>query len=243
MLSDIKPSIVDSIPRSAMAIGAHPDDAELHAGGTLAKWSRLGCVVTAVVCTDGGAGSADRNLTPSEVAERRTLEQQAAAHDLGVRSLIMLRHADGALEDTPEFRGALVELIREHKPEVVLTHDPHTRHHFLHRDHRIAGRAALDAAYPYARDHLHYPQQIARGLSTHRVDRCLLWDTDEPNTLINISTTIDTKAQALQRHASQLTGIIGDADPAQWLRERSREAACGVDIECAEAFRLLQAPR
>ena len=194
--------IVDGVPDRAMAIGAHPDDVELGAGGTLAKWSGLGVVVTVVVCTDGAAGSADRNLTSRAVVDLRKKEQEAAARELGVRNLAMLGYPDGRLEDTGEFRGWLVELIREHRPDIVLSHDPHTHSRFIHRDHRIAGQVALDAIYPFARDHLHYPDHITRGLSAHRVDQCLLWDTDEPNAIVDVSGTLEIKARALRRHAS-----------------------------------------
>ncbi len=154
----------------------------------------------------------------------------------------MLGYADGGLEDTEQFRGALVELIREQRPEVVLSHDPFTRDRFIHRDHRVTGRVALDAVYPYARDPLHYPDQIAHGRSVHRVDRCLLWDTDQPNAIVDISSTLTVKAAALAKHASQIGGIMGGADPIEWLRKHSREAVAGFDFACGEVFRLMQAP-
>lgn len=234
--------VIDRVPKRVMAIGAHPDDVELGAGGTLAKWLELGSVVTMVVCTDGGAGSAHRDQTSRAVVECRRREQQAAARELGVQLVVPLGYADGGLEDTAAFRGAVVELIRQHQPDVVLSHDPQTRSRFVHRDHRIAGQIALDAIYPYARDPLHYPEHIARGLSVHRVGQCLLWDTDEPNAVVDISGKLEVKGQALRQHVSQLRGILGDADPVEWLRERSREAASGLDFTDAEVFRLLQAP-
>ena len=235
-------NIIDGVPDTVMAIGAHPDDVELGAGGTLARWSQLGAVVTVVVCTDGGAGSPHPGMAPKAVTECRRKEQKAAADDLGVRHLVMLGNADGGLQDSNDFRGALVELVREHRPEVVLTHDPHARNRFIHRDHRITGQVALDAIYPYARDPLHYPHQITAGLCVHRVDRCLLWDSDNPNAIIDIAATLETKGQALGRHASQLNGIVGDTNPVAWLRQRGREAAAGSGFSSGEAFRLLEAP-
>jgi len=242
MLSKNAIKIMNQVPERVMAIGAHPDDVELGAGGTLAKWSGRGSLVTIVVCTDGAAGNENHDLTSTAVAKRRQMEQQAAADCLGVRYLVQLGYADGGLEDTTEFRSALVELMRQHRPDIVLSHDPQTRSRFVHRDHRIAGQVTLDAIYPYARDHLHYPQQIARGLSTHRVDQCLLWDTDEPNAVVDISGTLNIKGESLRQHASQLGGILRGADLVEWLRERSRAAASGFDFTDGEAFRLLQAP-
>jgi LmbE family N-acetylglucosaminyl deacetylase len=242
MISDSTINVIERVPERVMAIGAHPDDVELEAGGTLAKWSRLGSVITLVVCTDGGAGSRNRDVDMDAVVKRRRQEQTAAADCLGVQHVVMLEYPDGGLEDCTEFRGALVRLIREHRPDVVLSHDPRTSNRFIHRDHRITGQVTLDAIYPYARDHLHYPQQIAEGLSVHRVSECLLWDTDAPNVVVDISDDLEFKARALEQHASQLRGILGDTDPINWLRKRSEESAAGFNFADAEAFRSLHAP-
>src|SRR5690606_25503602 len=54
------------VPASAMTVGAHPDDAEFGAGGTLARWAAAGCEVTIVVLTDGSKGTWDESLTTAE---------------------------------------------------------------------------------------------------------------------------------------------------------------------------------
>ena len=234
--------IVSEIPQRALVIAAHPDDAELSAGGTIGKWSRLGCAVTIVVCTDGAAGSAEHDADARRVAARRRAEQEAAATEIGARHLVLLDNPDGGLEETADFRGAIVGLIREHQPEVVLSHDPYARDRLIHRDHRIAGQVTLDAVYPFARDHLHYPEQVAAGLSVCRVDRCLLWDADHPNAVVDISSALDDKSNSLQRHTSQIAGIMGAADPNEWLRDRGRAVAAEFAFEFGESFRMLHAP-
>lgn len=242
MISDSTMNVIERVPKRVMAIGAHPDDVELEAGGTLAKWSRLGSLITLVVCTGGGAGSRNLYADMDAVVKRRRQEQKAAADCLGAQHVVMLEYPDGGLEDSAEFRGSLVRLIREHRPDVVLSHDPRTSDRFIHRDHRIAGQVTLDAIYPYARDHLHYPQQIAEGLSVHRVSECLLWDTDAPNAVVDISGSLECKSRALEQHASQLHGIVGDADPVDWLRKRSEASAADFNFTDGEAFRVLESP-
>src|SRR6266542_6045929 len=74
-----KLEIVTDVPDSAMVIFAHPDDAEIGSGGVVAKWVAAGCAVTYVLCTNGDSGTADRSLTPDELAKRRAGEQRAAA--------------------------------------------------------------------------------------------------------------------------------------------------------------------
>lgn len=234
--------IFASIPPRVMAVGAHPDDVEIGAGGSLAKWSAMGSIVTIVVCSDGGAGSPERDTQPSEIAVRRKSEQCAAAEVLGVRRVEMLGLPDGGLEDTREFRESLVRLIREHRPEVILSHDPFVRAQLVHRDHRIAGQVVLDAVYPYARDHLHYPEHLANGLQPHRVASCLLWESDDPDVVVDVTQTLAIKTRALEHHASQLTGIVGTSDPSSWLGRRSREAAADFEFRDGESFRKLDAP-
>ena len=68
-----------TVGASALAIGAHPDDVEFGAGGTLARWAEAGTRVTMLVMTDGSKGSWDPNADPADLAARRTAEQQAAA--------------------------------------------------------------------------------------------------------------------------------------------------------------------
>ena len=72
------------IPKSAMVIIAHPDDAEFATAGTVAAWTKAGCQVTYVVCTDGNAGSHEPGITREKLAEIRRAEQRAASAALGV---------------------------------------------------------------------------------------------------------------------------------------------------------------
>ncbi|HJR02404.1 MAG TPA: PIG-L family deacetylase, partial [Methylomirabilota bacterium] len=100
--SDRKLEIVTEVPESAMVVFAHPDDAEIGSGGVIATWVAAGCDVSYVLCTNGDAGTADRDLTPTELAHKRAHEQRAAADFMGVRHVEMLGYPDGRLEDTRE---------------------------------------------------------------------------------------------------------------------------------------------
>jgi LmbE family N-acetylglucosaminyl deacetylase len=122
-----------------MIIAPHPDDAEFGIAGTVARWTDEGKDVVYVICTNGNKGSDDPEMHPSMLAEIRETEQLAAAAVLGVKEVVFLREEDQSLEDTPEFRKALVRLIRKYKPEFVASTDPYRRY-LWHRDHRIAGR-------------------------------------------------------------------------------------------------------
>ena len=108
--TDRKLEIVTQVPESAMVVFAHPDDAEIGSGGVIARWVAAGCDVTYVLCTNGDAGTADRNLAPVELAQNRAHEQRAAADFMGVRHVEMLGYPDGYLEDTREFLGGIADI-------------------------------------------------------------------------------------------------------------------------------------
>lgn len=186
-----------------MVVNAHPDDAEFGCGGTIARWAGGGREVVYVVCTNGDRGSSDPEMTSERLAAIRVKEQRAAAAALGVKEVIFLGYPDGGLEDTGAFREQLVRLIRKHRPEIVLTSNPHRRP-FQHRDHRIVGTVTLDAVFPYARDRLYYPEHEAAGLATHKVREVYLWGTDEPDIVIDITGVMDKKLAALRCHVTQV---------------------------------------
>ena len=226
-----------------MAVCAHPDDVEISAGATLAKWIDNGCLVTLVVCSDGAAGSAVDSVGRSHVAAARRREQESAAELLGVRHLEMQGLPDGGLEDTQDFRGEIVRAIRQYQPETILTHDPHARDRFVHRDHRIVGMAVQDAIYPYARDPLHFPQHSRDGLRPHKAKELLLWESDAPNSIVDVTGFVSKQAACLSQHQSQLAGLIGDLSALEWLSERGSAAADNRAFEHGETYRRIAAPK
>jgi len=220
-----------------MVVSPHPDDAEIGAGGTIASWVKQGREVLYVVCTNGDKGSSDPNMTSETLAQIRQQEQREAAKILGVSKVIFLGYPDGGLEDTPAFRGELVRLIRKHRPDVVLTTDPY-RKYLWHRDHRVAGIVTMDAIFPYARDRLSYPEQIAEGLTPHRVREVYFWGSEEPDTFIDVDETFSLKLAALSCHASQV------GQHAEILKQRieDRDSKIGQSqgVPVAEAFRRIE---
>jgi Uncharacterized proteins, LmbE homologs len=99
-----------------MVITAHPDDSEFGAGGTIAKLTREGKIVTYCILTNGNKGSSDRTMTPERLAQIREEEQKNAARVLGVDIVDFLGFPDGELEDTRESRMAVAAAIRRHRP-------------------------------------------------------------------------------------------------------------------------------
>jgi len=143
-------------PVRALAIAAHPDDVEFGCGATLAKWSRDGCVVNHLVCTDGSKGTWDPGADTAQLVVTRQREQRAASSALGATGeVVFLGWPDGELSSDLRQRWEVAYWIRRLRPDVVLGHDPWKRYR-LHPDHRHAGFLTCDGVVA-ARDPHFFP--------------------------------------------------------------------------------------
>jgi LmbE family N-acetylglucosaminyl deacetylase len=220
---------------SALVIFAHPDDAEFMCGGTVAAWAKEGTEVHYCVVTDGSAGSNDPEITREQLSPIREREQRAAAEILGVSSVTFLGFRDGELEVNLETRRAVTRVVRRHRPEVILAPDPSRlwfgNGYINHWDHKQAGTLALCAVMPDAPSRPQFPELLEEGLEPFEVPN--LWlGSDEADTYVDITKTIDLKLEALFAHASQ---EVEDAEG--WVRERARELGRQHGVEYAEAYR------
>jgi len=222
-----------------MVISPHPDDVDFGCSGTIARWSRMGVDITYVICTSGDKGS-DHPLDSEALSALREQEQLAAAKVVGVGKVVFLRLKDGELENNREFRRILVRVLREHRPDVVLSMDPANNRfenaYVSHSDHRAAALAVFDAIYPAARNRNFFPELLEEGLLPHAVNRMYFFGTAEPNTWIDITETIETKIAALRAHKSQV-GEFEDLDA--WVRERFGQLGKKKGLAYAEIFRYL----
>ena len=129
----------DSKPLRIIAFGAHPDDAELKAGGVAALWAEQGHQVKFVAMTNGDVGHFKEGGGP--LAQRRLAEVQECARLLGIETEVLDIH-DGELMPSLENRRKVVTLIREWQADIVLFHRPYD----YHPDHRYTGVLVQDAA-------------------------------------------------------------------------------------------------
>ncbi len=224
-----------------LAIFAHPDDAEIAAGATLAKWAAAGRPVHLLILTNGDRGSGDATRDRAELAETRAVETLAAARVLGLAGVTILDVHDGELANTPEVRAQVVRRIRELRPATVVSCDPTAwffdNRYFNHADHRRAGEIALDAAYPAAGNPHFDADQLAEGLEPHDVADVWLGWTNEPNHDEDVTGHLETKVAALAAHASQLAEGIRFFE--EELGKDAREAGERLGVEHAERFRVL----
>jgi len=224
---------------SILAIAAHPDDIESWCAGTLALAIDAGARVRLLLVNSGDKGSNDPAAGAGEVAARREREAREAAQILGIAEVAFLRYPDGEVEDSRALRGDLAAALRRYRPAALFTHDPEKPEppYLSHRDHRVVGRAALDAAYPLARDRLSFPEQAQQGLSPHTVDEAWLFASAGADAFVDISAGLERKIAARLAHQSQTSDA--EALRAGW-RERASRIGAPAGLACAEAFTVLR---
>ena len=196
-----------------LVVTAHPDDVDFGAAGSVAGWVAEGHEVAYCLCTSGDAGEAPADLPRSEVAALREREQRAAAAVVGVTDLTFLHHADGRLEATLELRRDISRVIRQVRPERVVSQSPERvweRVYASHPDHLAAGEATMAAVYPDARNAYAHVELLAEGLEPWTVSELYvmgLRSSGAEAVYVDITASLDKKVAALRAHASQTASM------------------------------------
>jgi LmbE family N-acetylglucosaminyl deacetylase len=212
-------------PQRILVVLAHPDDPEFFCGATIARWTAAGHTVVYWLLTCGDKGASDPAVVPDELCNTRFSEQRAAAAVLGVTEVNFLGYPDGHLVADLALRKDITRIIRQEKPDVLVTCDPQTLfvgdNRVNHPDHRAAGQAALDAVFPAAGNPLYFPELLhGENLQPHSVREVWVAGTLDPNVRMEATDLWETKIQALYKHASQ----IGEPQ-ALYQRMRSRHTS------------------
>jgi LmbE family N-acetylglucosaminyl deacetylase len=190
----------------ALVITAHPDDVDFGAAGTVANLTDAGAAVTYCLVTDGEAGGFDESIERTRMAAIRREEQTKAAAEVGVTDLVFLGHCDGVVEFSMELRHELSRVIRQVRPQVVITQSPQINVGSVygsHADHVATGQAAWAAVYPDARNPFAFPELLTSGLEPWTVDEIWLMLAAEATHTVDITDQIERKLRALRCHESQ----------------------------------------
>jgi LmbE family N-acetylglucosaminyl deacetylase len=198
--------LADTQVERALVIVAHPDDAEFWAGGTIAAWSDAGITTTYLILTDGDAGGVDQ--TPrADIPRIRRTEQRAAANILGVSDVQFLGWAEGTIAQSPQARAELVRVIRQVRPQRLMTWSPEWAwdrfRTSCHVDHRTTGELALTATYPDAGNPFAHPHLLDEHLEPWTVAEIWLLNAPTPTHHVEVTDQFDRKIRALRAHASQ----------------------------------------
>jgi len=236
----------ESAPVCVLVVLAHPDDPEFFCGGTLALWAQQGREIEYCLLTRGDKGADDAETDPVALAHLREAEQRAAAAVLGVRQVRFLDLPDGYLTPDLTLRKQVVRVLRQARPDIVVTCDPTnffpSDRYINHPDHRAAGQATLDAVFPAAGSALFFPELMRdEGLAPHKVRQVYVAMPQTPNTLVDVTAFIERKIAALREHRSQ---IPDQAGLEARIRERLLDPASPPDApRYVERFRLIDLGR
>ncbi len=208
-----------------MCIGAHPDDVEIGMGATVAKMVRQGLDVVVVDLTDG-------EPTPRGTHETRMAEAALAARALGVTTRVTLGFTNRELMDTVEARTALATLVREHRPAVLFAPYPVD----AHPDH-VAAAAIAEAARFYAKfvktdmaGEPHKPAHLYHYWAVH------LRLVAKPSFIVDVSDTLDAKADALSRYVSQFGADTANAGVPAWVAGQASAWGALIGTAAGEPF-------
>jgi LmbE family N-acetylglucosaminyl deacetylase len=186
-----------------LVVVAHPDDIDFGGAGTVATWTKAGIEVHYCIVTDGQAGGFEPDRDRAEIPTVRRAEQATAAGHVGVRDVHFLGYVDGTVEPTTDLVRDITRLIRQVRPQRLLTQSPErwwARLHVSHPDHLATAEATVRAFYPAAGNPFAFPE-----LTEEAWDVGELWMMEHPesNHWVDITDTMDQKIAALMSHTSQ----------------------------------------
>ncbi len=219
-----------------MTIVAHPDDAELGAGGTLMRWRHEGARIAMVELTAGQLGTRG---TP----EQRWKEAMTAAQLLKPVSRLCLGWEDGFFAENPENLKTLIDVIRRYQPKLVITNALSDRHPDHSRAAQIVERAAWLSGL--RKIVTHYPPHRPRRILFMIQDR---WQT--PSIVVDISDYWEAKLRLISAYRSQFFREVEDKEPETYLTRptffphleaRAREMGHFIGVAYGEGF-VIQGP-
>jgi len=204
-----------------LVAGAHPDDPELAAGGTIARYTDLGHEVVCLYLTRGEMGKLNEPKTPQETAQIRSAECEKACVILGARPLFA-GQIDASTEVSPARYDAFGKLIAAVKPDVVFTHFPLDPH----RDHRTTALLVYDAWLKAAKPFELYYFEVKTGLQSSLF---------RPTLYVDITATEERKKKACYVHSHGEQVYTGWTDVMNRFR--------GLECRCKYAEAFVHHPR
>lgn len=221
-----------------LAIGAHPDDCDLKAGGVAIMYASLGHTVQFVSVTNGDAGH--HEMGGGALAKRRREEARRAGRAAGIEYLVLDNH-DGELEPTLANRRQIIRLIREFRPDLIMTHRPND----YHPDHRYTSQLVQDAAFMVT------VPNVVSDTPHMEVNPVIMYFSDKfqkpgpfsPDVVIDIGPVMGRKVEMLHQHTSQFYewlpfngGYLGEVPSEEgerlaWLTGRMQERFANPDDE------------
>lgn len=226
--------------KRVLVVGAHPDDIEFGAAGTIALWTDQGWDVRYLIATRGQRGAQDPHADLDAVGRVREEESRKAAAICGVNHVTFLDYRDAEVTYGPDLLRDLARQFRLHRPHRLVALNPDvmvSRRWLNHPDHRAVALATLDTVLTGGTTGAIYPElALHEGLPPWRgLQDVWVMGPGEGDTAVDITASIDRKIAAIEAHRSQ----IGDWDVASAVRNWRSEAGAAHGYTYAETFRVI----
>jgi LmbE family N-acetylglucosaminyl deacetylase len=205
-----------------LGIGAHPDDLEILCGGTLAKYSSLGHNIIIAIVTDGSAGST--KISVEELRKIRKLEAENSVKLINAE-FFWLNEPDELFFENKETRFKIIDLIRQVKPDLIITHAPSD----YHPDHQAVSNAVLNASFVSSLPNIQSKHPVHELICPIYYMDTLAGVNFQPSDYVDITDFFKLKIQMLSKHASQV----------EWLKDHDAIDILDL-IETAAKFRGYQ---
>lgn len=228
----------DSAWKRVLCIVAHPDDLEYGTSAAVADWTRRGIEVSYLLLTSGEAGM---QRSPEEVGPLRSAEQRKACEQVGVSDLTILGYPDGMLEYSLPLRRDIARVIRQRKPDVVVTStwDVEAFGGLNQADHRAAGLAIVDAVRDADNTWVFRELADDEGLPKWHTKAILVAGTGSDTHAVEVSREqVDAAVRSLESHEAYLADLPGHPKPAEFIPHILREEGKALGVEYAVAFRV-----
>lgn len=221
-----------------LAIQPHYDDNDISAGGTLAALAAAGAELHYLTMSNDLVGVIDDSWSDEESTKRLRDDQRRAGKIVGVKNQYWLGYPDAGRYDYFDVRRDMIKHIRMVRPDVVFTMDPWMAYE-AHTDHIMAGKAAAEAALLYGAMRLQTDPEVDANYQHHPLTAVVFHATSWPNTVFDISATIDTKNRALRCYRAQfredaLERLVGQTTG--YARHMARDE----QFEMGEALKIMQ---
>jgi LmbE family N-acetylglucosaminyl deacetylase len=243
MLDGMEPGNVEPLPENwerALCVVAHPDDMEFGAAAAVARWTGQGKEVVYCMVTSGEAGI--DSLDPEECRRVREAEQVESARIVGVPTVEFLHQPDGVLEYGVPLRRVITEVVRRHRPEIVITgnfRDTWGGLNLNQADHIATGKAVVDAVRD-AGNRWVFREQLVDGSEPWGGVRAV-WAFGSPNATHAVDTTdtFDVGVASLEAHRAYIDGLGWENwDTREFLEGFARQGGQHLGVAFAAAFEV-----
>lgn len=188
--------------KRVLAVQPHYDDNDISIGGTLSALAANGAELHYLTMSDDLVGVIDGTWSEAESTRRLRDDQTRAGEIIGVKQQYWLGYPDAGEYNYYDVRRDIVKHIRMVRPDIIISMDPWMLYE-AHTDHVQAARATAEAAILYDFMRLKTDPQVDQNYQGHKVQAVVFHATSYPNTIFDISGTIQTKNEAIRCYKAQ----------------------------------------